>query len=177
MRPPESLETPRLLLRRPTPEDADVIFETYAQDPEVTRHLHWRPHRSLDDTREFLRRCEESWQSGSAFPWVITRREDHQLIGGIEVRIDGHRADLGYVLAPSHWGQGYATEATRAVVEWALAQPALFRVWAFCDIANPASARVLEKAGMRREGILRRWGPPTGASPEPVDCFCYAAVK
>ena len=72
-------------------------------------------------------------------------------------------------------------EAVRAVTQWALAQPGIFRVWAVCDIDNHASARVLEKAGMQLEGILRRWsGHPAAdqSAPEvPRDCVCYAIVK
>ena len=174
---PRVLETPRLRLRPPEPTDAKGIFDTYAQDAEVTRYLIWRPHQQIAETEAFLRRCEDVWRERSAFPWAIIRRDDGQLIGMIELRIQGHRADLGYVLARPHWGQGYTTEATRAVVDWALTQSEIWRVWALCDVENPASARVLEKAGMQREGILRRWIIHPNASAAPRDCYCYAAVR
>jgi len=64
----------------------------------------------------------------------------------IELRPSGHRAEIGYVLGRPWWGQGFMTEAARAVVEWGLAQPAMFRVWAVTDVDNVASARVLERA-------------------------------
>jgi RimJ/RimL family protein N-acetyltransferase len=85
--------------------------------------------------------------------------------------------NLGYVLGRKFWGQGYMTEAVRAVVDYALAEPEVFRVWAVCDVENAASARVLEKAGMRREGILRRWSMHPNISDEPRDSLCYARVK
>ena len=60
IKPPEVLETSRLLLRLPVLDDANVIFQKYAQDPEVTKHLIWLPHENLDTTREFIRLCIQS---------------------------------------------------------------------------------------------------------------------
>ena len=68
-------------------------------------------------------------------------------------------------------------EALKSVVEWALAQPEIYRVWATCDVDNVASARVLERAGMGREGVLRRWLVHPNLSDEPRDCLCYSIVK
>jgi RimJ/RimL family protein N-acetyltransferase len=58
-----------------------------------------------------------------------------------------------------------------------LKQQAIFRIWAVCDVDNAASARVMEKAGMQREGVLRRWSVHPNISAEPRDSFCYAIVK
>jgi RimJ/RimL family protein N-acetyltransferase len=177
MKPPEALETARLRLRLPKMEDAPSIFETYAQDPEVTRYLVWRPHRSIEETHQFLKRCLSTWLDGTAFTWVITRSGDDRAVGMIELRVDGHKVDLGYVLAKPHWGKGYMPEAVRALIDWALAQPAIHRVWAVCDIENLASARVLEKVGMQREGVLRRWSVHPNVGDVPRDSYCYSIVK
>jgi RimJ/RimL family protein N-acetyltransferase len=163
-------------LRRYAAGDAKEIFDTYAQDSEVTRFLTWAPHRSVDDTRVFLERCEHVWADGSAFPWAILLRETGAILGGIELRVDGHRGELGYALARPAWRRGYATEAARAVVETALAAPAIQRVWAYVDVENVASGRVLEKAGLAREGCLRKWYVPSGFG-VPRDVWCYARVK
>jgi ribosomal-protein-alanine N-acetyltransferase len=80
MKPPETLKTSRLLLRLPTIDDAEPIFQKYAQDPEVTKYLHWRPHESINITREFLRRCIQCWKDETAFPWVITLKGDNTLL-------------------------------------------------------------------------------------------------
>ena len=69
------------------------------------------------------------------------------------------------------------TEAVRAVVSWAISEREVYRVWAVCDVENPASARVMEKAGMQEEGILRRWTMHPNSSDEPRDCYCYAMTK
>jgi RimJ/RimL family protein N-acetyltransferase len=177
LKPPEILETPRLLLRLPVLEDAELIFQKYAQDPEITKYLIWRPHENIHITREFIRRCLQCWKHGPSFPWVVLRKNDHELVGMLELRIDRFCADLGYVIAHAYWGKGYATEITKSVLEWAMLQENIYRVWATCDVENLASARVLEKAGMQREGILRRYIVHPNISDEPRDSYCYSVVK
>jgi [ribosomal protein S5]-alanine N-acetyltransferase len=175
--PPETLETARLRLRKPLLKDAEVIFRGYARDAEVTRYVSWRFHCTVEETREFLRACLAAWEERKSFQWAIIRKEDRQLVGMISARVDGHKWELGYVLARPHWGRGYMTEVVRSLIEWALKQPEIYRVWAVCDIANLASARVMEKAGMTREGTLRRWSVHPNVSGEPRDSFCYSVSK
>jgi RimJ/RimL family protein N-acetyltransferase len=177
MKPPETFESPRLLLRLPVMSDAEAIFQGYAQDAEVTKYLSWRPHESIDTTREFLHRCIRCWKDGPAFPWVIIRKEDGALLGMIELRMQDFRADFGYGIARQYWGSGYATEAATAIVHWAIEQENIYRVWAVCDVENLASARVLEKAGLQKEGVLRRYILHSNISQEPRDCYCYSLVK
>ena len=74
-------------------------------------------------------------------------------------------------------GPGYTTEAVKGLISWALRQKDIYRVWAVCDVDNAASARVMEKSGMQREGILRRWSLHPNISPQPRDSYCYAIVK
>jgi ribosomal-protein-alanine N-acetyltransferase len=176
-RPPEVFHTTRLLLRPATPADAPTIFARYAQDPIVTRYLTWRPHTELAQTEAFIQRCLRTWETGDAFPYAITFPDQGEAIGMVEIRMQGHKAEIGYVLAREFWGYGYTTEATTAVVDWAARQPGMYRVWALCDTENAASARVLEKVGMQREGILRRWIIHPNVGDEPRDCFCYALTK
>ena len=177
MEPPTTFETPRLRLRRPAPDDAADVFAGYAQDPAVTKSLMWCPHGSLDTVRDFLEGRDAAWAAGPAFAWAIAAREDGQVLGMVEVPMEGHRAEVGYLLARAAWGRGLVTEAVRAVVEWALAERDIYRVWAVCDIENQASARVLEKVGMQREGVLRRRSILPNVSDVPRDCWCYAKVK
>jgi len=177
MRPPEQLETPRLSLRPPRLEDATWIFESYAQDPDVTKYLVWQPHKSMIETTAYLARCISAWENETAFPWVIIRKDNSQPIGVIEIRINEYKVDMGYVLSKAEWGKGYMPEAAERVVKWAVDQAEIYRVWAVCDVENHASARVMEKVGMKREGILKRWIKHPNISEEPRDCYCYAKVK
>ena len=179
MIPPRRIETPRLVLRPPAVADAEAIYTEYASDPLVTHFLTWPPHASLEETREFLDRLlTNPNEPGVDHRWAIEPREERgRAVGMIGVRLQPPRADLGYVLGRRFWGRGLMTEAVRAVADWALSQPELHRVWAVCDVDNPASARVMEKAGMQYEGRLRRWSLHPNVSAVPRDCLCYSRVK
>ena len=177
MRPPEVFETSRLVLRPPRIDDAGDIFNKYAQDPEVTRFMVWLPHEKVETTREFLERCVKCWEDGTAYPWVMELKSDGTLLGMVEIRLVGYKVDLGYAIAKEYWGKGYTTEAVKAMVQWALDQDEVYRVWAVCDLDNTASARVLEKAGMQQEGVLRRYSIHPLISSEPRDCYSYSIVK
>jgi [ribosomal protein S5]-alanine N-acetyltransferase len=174
---PETLHTPRLVLRRPRAQDAATIFQRYAQDPEVTRYLTFRPHRQLAETEDFIDRCLRAWDAGIRRPWVLTPAEDDRAIGMLDLRLGEHGVDVGYVLARSAWGQGLMPEALRAVVDLVLAEAALFRIAAVCDVDNKASARVMEKAEMQREGLLRRYMVHPNVSAEPRDVYLYAKTR
>jgi len=177
MKPPEQIGTERLILRKPKPEDAHLAFEGWTQDTEVTRYLTWRPHQSSEQTKEFIRRCIVDWNRGWRFPYIITTKESGEVIGMIDPRVEGHKMGIGYGLARSHWGKGYMTEAARAIIDWALQQKKIYRVYATTDVENIGSQRVLEKAGMTREGLLRRYMMHPNVSDEPRDCYMYAIVK
>lgn len=174
---PDTLSTARLLLRAPAVEDAPALFQAYTQNPAVCRFMVWTPHRSADDTRGFMAACVEAWAAGKRQPYVITDAACGEAIGMIDARFLGTTADIGYVLAQSHWRQGLMPEAIAAVTDAALAASGLFRVQATCDTDNIASQRVLEKCGFLREGRLERYTVHPNMSPEPRACFMYAKCR
>ena len=174
---PETFETTRLLLRPVSVVDVDAIFHSYTQDEEVARYLIWRPHRSRSETQAYVDRC-------IATPWEVERtyilagREDKVVRGAFALRQRApHRLDCGYVLARRWWRRGLMAEVLTEVTVWALRQPSVFRVGAVCDVENIGSARVLEKSGFVREGLLRRWLIHPNISDEPRDCYSYARVR
>lgn len=177
MNPPERFKSKRLVLRKPCMEDAPAIFEGYAQDPEVTRYLTWKPHQNIRETEQFLLACGQLWRTGKDFAYAITVKEEDKLIGMIALHPMKLKSEVGYGLARPYWGKGYMTEALCIVIDWALTQPGIFRVQAFCDVDNIGSARVMEKAGMQREGLLRRYVLHPNISDEPRDVYLYAIVK
>jgi [ribosomal protein S5]-alanine N-acetyltransferase len=110
--------------------------------------------------------------------YVLIDRGESELLGAFELRRPKpHMLDFGYVLARRYWRRGLMTEALVEVVDWAMRQDSMWRIGAVCDIENPASARVMEKAGLRREGILRRWIIHPNIGSEPRDCFSYATIR
>lgn len=176
MAPPETLTTERLQLRKPREEDAPLIFDAYARDPEVVRYLTFLPHRELSDTNEAVERFLENWRTGKSYCWLIFRRDREELVGAISARED-QGINLGYCLARPFWGKGFMSEAVNAITQWAFSYPATFRVWAVCDCENQASARLLERNGFHREGVLRKWSLHPNVSDIPRDCYCYAKTR
>jgi RimJ/RimL family protein N-acetyltransferase len=100
-----------------------------------------------------------------------------EFAGLLEIRVHATTVDVGYALCRRRWRQGLMSEALRSVIQWALAEPGIFRVWATCDVENIASAGVLQRVGMQREGVLRRWLVHPNLSDAPRDCLCYSIVK
>ena len=174
---PTLIETPRLCLRPPTLADAEAIFEEYAQDPSVTKYLSWRPHREIRTVRAFISDLVEAMNHGLRKAWVIAMRGTDRPIGMIDFHIERTRVMAGYVLARKCWGRGYMFEALTPTIDWTLSKERVHRVWAFCDVENRGSARVLEKVGMAREGILRKWFVHPNISEVPRDCYSYSRVK
>jgi ribosomal-protein-alanine N-acetyltransferase len=174
---PDQIDTDRLRLRRVEAGDAGAIFSVYAQDSDVTRFLVWMPHVSVAATLEFVTRCLSAWEACSAFPYVLVDRASGDLLGMLEMRPDRHCAEVGYVLARSHWGEGLMPEALRCVVNLAFSTLSFTRVEATCDVENTASARALEKSGFVREGRLVRHIVHPNLSAEPRDSFLYAVTK
>ena len=174
---PQQIETERLVLRTPRPEDATAIFTGWAQDPDVTRYLTWRPHQTLQDTEQFVQSCLLAWEQEARFPYMITLKESNEVIGMIDPRIEGPKVGIGYSAARAHWGKGYVPEATRAIIQWAFQQPSIYRVYATTDVENFASQRVLEKVGMQCEGILRKYIIHPNISDIPRDSYMYAITK
>ncbi len=179
LRPPARFATARLAARPPRADDAPAVFAAYANDPAVTRYLSWPAYERTEPLAAFLRECESNWEKGHGqFAWLLSLKGTDTPIGSIGVTLEGGgRALFGYVLAKKFWGHGFTTEALTWLVHWALAQPEIHRAWAFCDVENPASARVMEKAGLTREGVLRRWLIAPNLGPAPRDCLVYAKVR
>jgi ribosomal-protein-alanine N-acetyltransferase len=151
------LVTPRLVLREFTDDDFAAVH-AYGSDPQVTRWTVFGPNTEAD-TRGFLQQAQasRSERSRRTFDLAITLRNGGEVIGGCGL----HRTDvadeafIGYVLRRDCWGLGHATETARALLGFGFETLGLHRIFAECHPANQASARVLEKLGLRREGYFR----------------------
>ncbi len=172
---PEMIDTARMVLRPVGMADAGAIFDGYARDPEVTRFLTWRPHRSVAETQDYVARC---MAAGRERTYAMVGREDGAVLGAFALRRDvPWRLEFGYVLARREWGRGLMSEALSAAADWALGQTAIWRIGGTCDVENLASARVMEKAGLAREGVLRRWIVHPNISDAPRDSFSFGKVR
>ena len=154
----ETIETERLLLRRPKPSDAQAVFARYASDPEVTQYLSWPTHRSVADTLAFLAMSDDEWRRWPAGPYLALTRNSGT--GGTLVGSTGLfykspvRAVTGYVFSRDAWGMGYATEALQVMVDVA-GRTGVKRLEAICHAEHTPSAHVLEKCGFSREEVRR----------------------
>jgi RimJ/RimL family protein N-acetyltransferase len=171
---PQLIETARLMLTEPQMSDAAAIFERYAGDPDVTRYVGWPRHRSVADTEGFLAFSASEWARWSAGPYLIRSREDQRLLGSTGLSFEtGARAMTGYVLAKDSWGQGYATEALRAMVDVARAL-GVSSLFALCHPDHRASWHVLEKCGFTRDAAWTETAVfPNLAAGVQQAVFCY----
>jgi RimJ/RimL family protein N-acetyltransferase len=152
------LNTQRLCLREFVPGDWRAVL-SYHRDPRYLRYYPWDD-RTEADARAFVGMflLQPKEQPRRRFQLAIIRRSDASLIGncGIRRKPDNDwEADIGYELAPDCWGQGFATEAARAMVDFGFRELGLHRISSWCITDNTASARVLERLGFRQEGRLR----------------------
>ena len=168
---PEQAElcTARLLLRPFRAEDAPRV-SALIDDADIARNTLTIPH-------PYPKGLAETWIAGHVDAWREARRgvwavcpQGGELVGaaGLHFEPTHKRAELGYWIGRAHWGRGIATEAVRALVEHAFDGLGLERVFAHHFVWNPASGRVLEKAGLRREGLLREYVEKDGVAVENV---------
>ncbi len=147
------ISTERLLLRYFVADDW-VAVHAYASIPEVSEFDSWGPNTEAD-SRAFVDHCIEfaSRNPVERHDFAIIVSAEDQLIGGCAIKLQSAtEASLGYAIHPDYQGQGFATEATRRMIDFGFAELGLERVVAQCDVRNAASYRVMEKAGMTRVG-------------------------
>jgi RimJ/RimL family protein N-acetyltransferase len=158
------LETERLILRRFTPDDLDALTALDA-DPAVMRYITGGRPTPRDEMRdEYLPHWLAYYARGDRYGfWAAIQRRTGAFLGWFHLRPQGHDPDdepeLGYRLVASAWGQGYATEGSRALIEKAFAELGARRVYATTMVVNVRSWRVMEKAGLRRIRVFHQPWP------------------
>lgn len=155
----KTLETDRLILRRFTLEDADAVWQNWANDDAVTAYLTWPTHPCVDASRGYMQYCVNSYAAPDCYQWGIVLRESGELIGNISVvsiNEGAESCDLGWVIGRRWWGQGIMPEAAREVLHFLFEEVGFGRIAAAHDVENPKSGRVMQKIGMQFEGVQRR---------------------
>ncbi|GIO34681.1 MULTISPECIES: GNAT family N-acetyltransferase [Paenibacillus] len=149
------LETERLIIREYGEDDWESVHR-YASDPNVTRHMLWGPN-TLQETKAHIASmlAMQSRVPRTGFEFAVTLKETGELIGGVGLHLEGSNGEIGYCFHPGFWGQGYACESARAMLELGFGQLGLHRIYATCRPENGGSERVMQKLGMRKEGHLR----------------------
>jgi RimJ/RimL family protein N-acetyltransferase len=160
------LETERLMLRRPTLADVKAIADL-ANDRRIAENTRRLPHPySQDHAVEFVRAI-----AGEARETVFLIENNHTPTGvvGIDWR-EPEAPELGYWLGVEHWGQGFGTEAARAVIDFTFEEFEVEHLMSGARVANPSSRNILEKCGFQWSGVELHRFEALGSS-TPVDCF------
>ena len=170
----QTIETPRLILRRFAKGDGKSAFRNWCSDASVTTYLKWSPHSYPLITEQVVARWIREYHDPYCLHWAITRKGHGDVIGGVSLTVRDlmdERAELGYSLGSAFWRQGYGGEAVRAVLDYGFDRVGLHRIEAFCDSENEASAGLLRHLGFRQEGLHR--GMCRLANGQFVDCLSF----
>lgn len=186
----QTIETERLLLRRLLPADAEMMYANWACDPDVTRWLRWDPHKNVAETRELLDAWALLYPNPDYYQWAIVEKATGQVFGSMSLynsllgepqqktawpgldTADGIW-EPGYCIGKNWWGKGYTTEALHALVKYWF-QNTDSRWLACCHaVANPASGRVMQKAGF----VYHHDAEYHKFDGTPVPCKCYALTR
>ncbi|WP_412988958.1 GNAT family N-acetyltransferase [Pediococcus siamensis] len=164
----DKLETDRLKLRPVTLDDASDMY-AYAQDPETVKYV-FDQHQSVEATKSIILSYFMKTPMGK---WGIELKQTHHLIGTIDMRVDqaNLRAEIGYAIGRSYWGNGYVPEAATRILELGFAELHLKRIQARHIAENYKSGRVMQKIGMHQEGIFKNYAQHKGQT---VDEIYYA---
>lgn len=155
-----TINTARLTLRRISTDDVDAMFEVFS-NAEVMRYWSTPPLADRAGAVEFVNEIHDSFARQAMLKWGVALRADNLLIGTAtlyNLDFTNRRAEVGYALGRTHWGQGYMHEALQALLTYAFETLDLRRLEADVDPRNQASIQTLERLGFQREGFLReRW--------------------
>ena len=171
------LETERLILRPIEETDVPVLFPLI-NDADVARNLMRVPHPYPEEEyAPWIRNAREKMERREQFDMAIVLKETGLPIGSCaieDISWEHMRGEIGYWLGKKHWGQGYMTEAVRRMAQFAFEELGFERLHAYCFTWNAGSIRVLEKAGFKREGHIRR---AVKKGDEFIDVFLYGLLR
>lgn len=170
---PDKIDSARIYLERLRYEFAEEIFFAYASKPEATQFVSWPTHNSIDETRIYLAYAINGWKMGVDYSYVIRLKPNGQLIGSIGCINEIGKVQFGYILSPTFWNQGLATEACKVLLNSLLQLENVYRIWTFTDGENHASQRVLVKNGLVEEARLTRWFRFVNQGNVPKDCVLF----
>jgi RimJ/RimL family protein N-acetyltransferase len=155
----EQFTSRRLVIRRFAPDDAEALA-SYRSDPEVSRYQDWECPYPASEAKKFIAALHHlaPGTPGTWFQFAVALASSGTLIGDVALHTtwpDASQAELGFTFAATHQGQGYATEAVRAVVQYGFTKLAMHRMFSQTDARNLRAQRLLERLGFRREGEPR----------------------
>jgi ribosomal-protein-alanine N-acetyltransferase len=152
-----TLSTERLTLCKITEEHAQDMYE-YSCDPDVTRYLTWSCHSNPSQTLRYIKLLQKKYADGPFNDWGIVLKEHGKFIGTCgytSFDFDAAQAEMGYVIAKPYWGKGYAAEALKCAMQYAVENFGIKGFHAKHMEGNDASGKVMQKCGMKFEGMYK----------------------
>lgn len=157
----QTIETARLILRRIEISDIEMMYKNWTSDKLVTKYVTWPTHESLEITRQYAEYKVNRYNNLMCYDWIVVLKATNEPIGEIEainVSLVDKTAEMGDCYGSKFWNQGYGTEALKAFIDFMLNKVEVEKVYARYLSANPASGRIMEKAGMHYDGALKEYG-------------------
>lgn len=154
-----TFETERLILRRFTTDDAEAMFRNWASDDEVTKFLTWPTHTNVSVSKAVINSWLDLYQKSNHYSWAIVLKELGEPIGStaaVKQDDDIKMVHIGYCIGRNWWHQGYTSEALNRLVEFFFEEVGVHRIESRHDPSNPNSGKVMQKAGLQFEGIMRK---------------------
>ncbi|MDI9494699.1 MAG: GNAT family N-acetyltransferase [Bacillota bacterium] len=154
-----TLETDRLILRRLTIDDAENVYNNWTSDSEVSKYMRWQPHRCIEETVLTINDWINRYKDNSFYQWAITFTDNDGPIGAIGLFVVNENdmtGDIAHIISRKNWGMGIATEALKAVLKFAFEVVGFNRIESYHSVNNPASGKVMQKAGMKMEGSAKQ---------------------
>lgn len=155
----QTVETDRLIFRKFIMEDAPFMYHNWSNDADAIRYLSWHAHKNQVESETLIQNLIGQYKNSTIYTWAIVVKENIEPIGYINIHAlhDYHkRGEISYCIGRNFWNNGYATEAVKSIVSYMFFDIELNRIIGLHDVLNPASGRVLEKAGFKYEGLLRQ---------------------
>lgn len=146
------IETPRLLLRQFTPEDAEELYRIYSH-PDLFKYMSNDKPLVWEQTGAFIDSLNDNWKQHKFGVWAVVYKENQKLIGhcGLKFLENTPEIQIGYLLLKQYWGRGLGTEAAAEALRFGFEVATLERIVAIAKPENIASRRVMEKIGMKYE--------------------------
>ena len=155
----KELETERLILRKVRLEDADEAYKNWCSHDIVAKYVLWDTHKSVEETKELYKIWVEDYKNLDTYRWIVELKSTHELVGTIDVASKRYLrfdvAEIGYCYGDAYWNKGYGTEALKRVIKYLFEEVGFEIIFAEHSTLNPGSGKVMQKSGMKYEGILK----------------------
>ena len=169
--------TDRLILRKIELKDYKEIFKVWTSDLEVTKYVTWEAHKNDDETKKLVEYWIKDYENKFTYRWLVIEKKANKIMGMIDVihkDLQYKTLEIGYCFGSKFWGKGYATESLKAVIEF-LHNEGFPVIYAQHFVSNPASGKVMSKAGMKYEATLKSRVVTKDGKRE--DLIVYSSIK